>query len=499
MQDFLFPAYPSQKDFEATQTKLQVTLNHNSDLKRVSTFFSQLQYFKARYRNEIINEAKAAQLLSKFFDEDFRKIKGVLKDFSISKQLLSTKASKTYAAPGSDSLTSNTYSHLINFLSYGYKPHTVTAPNPYQNTMSIDGYTTYGNTIQRFREIPNGANYATNYSSLRDELFRGPSKRSVASVGYNQQRNPIASLNHAGKIDIEKRIHLDNLKRHLSNKFEQEKRVVMQNGYPGDLRSQMLGNNSKFGANLSMKTKRRFQHPSSALHHRRTTNPHRANKLMRINNNEYNSANNDRVKLPSTGNNLISNKSGSLHPSKKMNKRQKKDKASYEYFLSIANQSLAKGRKEQTPYYTQPDTINREIGDVNSESQYHNLEDPQLNQEQIEGFNVDDGHTDNTAPDYRQQEGKRSYSQQKTGPRFKKSSKNSIFNEGQYSKYTSLREEKGLSVKPRNAEDDRSSTRSNVMKRRNKPVMNNGDKIKNIYKMTPSRPIFTKCIRDRNY
>lgn len=33
LQDFLFPAYPSQRDFLATQTKLQITLSQNPDLK----------------------------------------------------------------------------------------------------------------------------------------------------------------------------------------------------------------------------------------------------------------------------------------------------------------------------------------------------------------------------------------------------------------------------------------------------------------------------------
>lgn len=33
LQDFLFPAYPSQKDFLATQTKLQVTISPFTDLK----------------------------------------------------------------------------------------------------------------------------------------------------------------------------------------------------------------------------------------------------------------------------------------------------------------------------------------------------------------------------------------------------------------------------------------------------------------------------------
>lgn len=215
LQDFLFPAYPSQKDFLATQTKLQVTLSPFSDLKRLSTFFTQLQFFKSRYKNEIINEGKAASLLSKYFEEDFNKIKGILKDFSISKQLLNLKQSKKYATPGTDDLSANVYSYLINFLSYGYKNPIApsSAPHGYNSTLTIEGPKSEGYPLQRYRESPNvsNGNYTTNYG-FRQEDKRTLNKRSVASVGYNLQRNPIASLKNAGRIDIEKRIHLDNLK-----------------------------------------------------------------------------------------------------------------------------------------------------------------------------------------------------------------------------------------------------------------------------------------------
>ena len=67
-----------------------------------------------------------------------KKIKGVLKDFSVSKDLLSMKQSKKYATPGSEDMTSNVYSYLINFLSYGYKSN-LAASHPYNNTMPTDG------------------------------------------------------------------------------------------------------------------------------------------------------------------------------------------------------------------------------------------------------------------------------------------------------------------------------------------------------------------------
>ena len=210
LQDFLYPAYPSQKDFLATQTKLQITLGPFPDLKRLSMLFTQLQVFKGRLKNQIISESRAAQLLSKFFQEDFKKIKGVLKDFSISKQLLQGMHKKKYAAPGTEDLVSNVYSYFLNFLSYSYK----TSPNAeLQSTMHPE----FANS--KYRENPNLAGGNNTYYGNRDH---GMNKRSAATMNYSQPRNPIASLKNAGKVDIEKRIHLDNLKKHLSNKFEKE-------------------------------------------------------------------------------------------------------------------------------------------------------------------------------------------------------------------------------------------------------------------------------------
>ena len=79
-------------------------------------------------------------------------------------------------------------------------------------------------TMSRYREQASldKGNYYTNYTSLRDDKLKSSSKRSVASVGFNVHRNPISLLNKAGKINIETRIHLDNLKKQLSNKFEKE-------------------------------------------------------------------------------------------------------------------------------------------------------------------------------------------------------------------------------------------------------------------------------------
>lgn len=118
LQDFLFPAYPSQKDFLATQTKLQVTLNPYSDLTRVSNFFTYLQFFKARLKNEVLNEEKAAELLAKHFKDDFSKIKNVLKDYSMAGELMNMRHSKKYATPGYEEINLKSYSYLIKLLSY---------------------------------------------------------------------------------------------------------------------------------------------------------------------------------------------------------------------------------------------------------------------------------------------------------------------------------------------------------------------------------------------
>ncbi len=75
---------------------------------------------------------------------------------------------------------------------------------------AIGNYT----TLHRYREnlVKQNEQTQSNYSSVRDDTLKGANKRSVASVGYNNQRNPIASLKCAGRPEIERRIHLDNLK-----------------------------------------------------------------------------------------------------------------------------------------------------------------------------------------------------------------------------------------------------------------------------------------------
>jgi hypothetical protein len=513
LQDFLFPAYPSQKDFLATQTKMQVTLNPFWDLSRVSNFLTHLQFFKTRLKNEVLNEEKAAQLLAKYFKDDFSKIKTVLKDYSMAGELMNMKQSKKYATPGYEEINLKSYSYLIKLLSYWNKnpQHPQTVQIGY-NTMSTEG----GNknfTMSRYREQASldKGNYYTNYTFLRDDKIKSGSKRSVASVGFNVHRNPISLLNKAGKINIETRIHLDNLKKQLSNKFEKEMAFSINWGNAGDVRAQLLNHRERFAGNMTAKSKRRFNHPNSALHNRRGTANQRATHLMRLNKDDYHSAQNQRNKYPSSlGHHLASNKSGPLHQPRKFRKS-RKDKVSYEYFLSIASQSIAKNKRDiASPYMSQPETVvkydNTDLDD-NQSNQLNKdeMKDSELEEKMLTYKNnmehEDIGSIVNHMEKERErnlseQEEPRVLSQQKHSIVSKRHGKYGVQNDDKYSKYTSLRQEKGLSTKPIST-DGKCSNRSNLQKHRNRMVMNNGEKIKNIYKMVPSKPIMTSVLRNR--
>jgi hypothetical protein len=496
LQDFLFPAYPSQKHFLSTQTKLQVTLSPYSDLKRLSSLFTQLCFFKSRFSNEIINETKAAQLLSKLFDEDFKKIKGVLQDFSISKQLLNLRQGKKYAAPGTEDLASNTYDYLINFLSYGYKrqgaPSTAPAGAGYRGTASIE---TGGDTMYKYREHANmsNGNFASRYVSIKDDINIGANKKSVITMNYSQQRNPISSLKNAGRMDIEKRIHLDNLKKHLSNKFEKEIAFSINSAYPMD---NTLSRKQTFSLNSSTKSKNKFNRQFDPGN-RRPTGQNKNDKLFRVKNMNYHSAHNQRPKF---GSKLASNKSGPLH-NRKASRRPKKDKASYQYFLNVASQSLAKHKREiGIPYMSQPESIA-----LDDEQSHHPYEDDTKDEdfqnklmnykENIENQNIGSivNHMENVRSQFVPDDSKRPSSNHKRPQ--KRQSKLSAMSEDKQYKYTSLRNEKGLSIKQKDSDDDRMSNRSNLHKNRNRFVMNNDMKIKNMYKMVPSKPIMTSVLR----
>jgi hypothetical protein len=348
--------------------------------------------------------------------------------------------------------------------------------------------------MYRYREnthLSNG-NFNFNYNSIRNDTNAGNNKGSIATMNYSQPRNPISSLKNAGRIDIEKRIHLDNLKKHLSNRFEKETAFSFNSAYPNDMRANILNQKQKFTLNPSTKSNNRFN-PGD----RRPTNPTKDDKLMRIKNGDYHSAQNQRNRLNSK---LAANKSGPLYR-RKASRRAKKDNASYQYFLSIASQSLAKHKRDiNTPYMSQPESI--PIDDNQSQHPYEDItKDDDLQQKIINykdnietkdiGSIVD--HMENLRSQFLSDNSKRPTSNHKGSQ--KRSSKHTALSDDKYSKYSSLRNEKGLSIKPKESENDKLSNRSNLQKNRNRFVMNNNTKIKNIYNMIPSKPIMASVLR----
>ena len=248
------------------------------------------------------------------------------------------------------------------------------------------------------------------------------------------------------------------------------------------------------------------------MNQRRTAALNKANNILAIQKEDYNSTQNQRSNLPSSMNaRLNSNKSGPIQNPNKISRKQKRDKASYEYFISIASKSLARGLKDcQTPYLSQPDSIKDACKNHYDDDQLFNQDDEgkdaelqnKMNKykENIHEENIGSivNHMDNIRSTYLHSEGKkRAVSQQKKDNVFKRSSKYSANYDERMSKYTSLREEKGLSVKPIDQYEERTSNRQNLHKQRNRLLMNNDQRIKNLYKMTPSKPIITSVLKKR--
>lgn len=515
LQDFLFPAYPSQKDFLATQTKLQVTLSPYTDLKKISGFFSQLQFFGPRCKNDIISEQRAAIMLSKYFDDEFSKIKDILKDFSMSNELLNNKQSKNYAAPGHDDMKANAYSHLIRFLSYSNK----TVPQSKLPHMNSTNYYTAGNYNYRMRDYQNRTSDGHNYVSLNSETRSN--KRSVGSVGYNRQRNPISNLKFDGRVDIDKKIKLDNLKKLLSTRFDKEIEMVSSTPYHKDISSQIQKQISKFSSHTSGKPFRSYK-PTSALKQRRTTTAPAGQVLLRsgVGRGDY-SVGAEQKALPSTvAAKLSSNKSGPINPPRGFSRKSKRDKASYNYFISVATHSIAKfKRTSDTPFGSQPDSVKndseheemfKQINDYQSENRDRELDNKMEHyRENMDNNNIGDvvEHMEKKHNTYEGSEddqyrhssynSKRPTShQRKEGGFGKRSNKYSTSYVDRSSKYTSLREQNALNIEKKfNKDDDKTSVKSNATKGRKQKLLDNSEKIKNIYKMVPSKPIMTSVLR----
>lgn len=277
------------------------------------------------------------------------------------------------------------------------------------------------------------------------------------------------------------------------------------------MKVQLLNHKANFTGNVTSKSKRRFNHPNSALHNRRGTTNQRAAYLMRLNKDDYHSAQNQRTKFPpSFGHHLASNKSGPLqHPRKY--RKSRKDKVSYEYFLSVASQSIAKNKRDiVSPYMSQPETIvkydNTDL-DENQSNQLNrdDMKDSELEEKMLSYKNNMEHEDIGSIVNHMEKERERNLSDHRE-PRALSQQKHLLVSSGQgkyvaqndekYTKYTSLRQEKGLSTKPIST-DGKCSNRSNLQKHRNRMVMNNGEKIKNIYRMVPSKPIMTSVLRNR--
>lgn len=487
LQDFIFPAYPSQRDFLATQTKLQVSMSSQTDLKKISSFFSQLKYFEKRLKNQILNEQKATILLTKYFDEDYEKIKHVVKDFCMSSQLLSLKQAKNYSAPGYENTNSHTFTHLMNFLSFSHKN---TSGSKQRQMGSTQYYSDVNSHLaHNFMDYGSQANPDRNYMSLTSDGGRS-NKLSVASVGYKRGSYPIRQKNQ--RDNIERRIHLDDIKKQLCKQYEREIGSFQSTPY-NDIRGQIQSQISKFATSSGGKPYRSYKPMSAARQRRTTTAPSGAARVRSSNKNGGPS----QQTLPSTMHaRLGANRSGPINFPRKINKRKKQDKFSYDYFISHAPRSLSK----YNPFYTKPATI---------KDQQSEPEDVKLPYEEEKDLksHVDMQYEESSGniPDYNNHEkpvseagdpyqnpnpaSKRPISQQNPGLFHKRGSKLSAHEFGQdfKPKYKSLRQQKALSIKRNpNQFDDKLSTRSQLAQNRKKLGMNNQDKLRNVYKMAPS-------------
>jgi len=302
----------------ATQTKLQITLGKYCDIKKLKNLFTLLNYFKDRYKNELINDAKASQLLKKFFKQDFMKIREFVKESSIHKQMNDLNKHKSkYAAPGYGEVTMSIYSYLISLLSFEYEQHNLTLANYIENN-AIEGSDQNDPYIQE---------YARTYEKdSRMKRRDNSSQRALVLASYSQPREPIEAHQNPERIDIEKRIYIDSLKRHLSNRFEKEPGGGKYQGGPGDLRAYFKSDRSRFSTHMPHISKNRMSNAHSTMGQRRTTNPSK-HRLIRISNEQYHTSQQRRHIIPNMKSE--SHRSGPLYSNGKMSRRRKRDTETY--------------------------------------------------------------------------------------------------------------------------------------------------------------------------
>ena len=154
-------------------------------------------------------------------------------------------------------------------------------------------------------------------------------QRALALANYSQPREPIEAHQNPERIDIEKRIYIDSLKRHLSNKFEKESGGGKYQGGPGDLRAYFKSQRSRFSTHMPHISKNRMSNAHSTMGQRRTTNPSK-HRLIRISNEQYHTSQQRQRRIPNMSNmKSESHRSGPLYNSRKMSRRIKRDTETY--------------------------------------------------------------------------------------------------------------------------------------------------------------------------
>jgi hypothetical protein len=85
----------------------------------------------------------------------------------------------------------------MKFLNYGFrsKQRSLNLNSTHNKELTHEAMANYA-TLNRYRDGFNKFQEQThsNYSSIREDTFKGGNKRSVASVGFSNARNPISSL-----------------------------------------------------------------------------------------------------------------------------------------------------------------------------------------------------------------------------------------------------------------------------------------------------------------
>jgi len=257
------------------------------------------------------------------------------------------KHTTKYAAPGYGEINMNIYSYLISLLSFEYEQNTLTLTNYIENNTfssmgEADPY------IQNFRNR-HTRDIQTTYSSHRNERKGNIHVKPLAVMDYDQP-NEISEVNqNPERVNIEKRIYVDSLKRYLSNRFERERGSAKNQGIPTDLAS-YFNPKSRFSTHMPNISKNRMGESGNVNRQRRTTIPSK-HRLIHVNNDKYYTSQNQRKKFPTTLNSKTeSYRSGPLCHRRKLSRKHKNDKVSYSNFNNVGNHSMGKPLQADAHY-----------------------------------------------------------------------------------------------------------------------------------------------------